>query len=164
MSQFLELQVDIMITLWVRSHGSGKGYSKHQLLEAERRSKNTKIGPVSKARVDAALDDLIGRGHVCEDDLDENAEVLFKITKKGIFWIEDWHRVEKVNGGFLFHRRRDGQIFVDSTYNEVVQRKLKSAAVQVDSIKNADAHFWTKWGAILTGISIFVAIVLAAIF
>ena len=166
MSQLLELQVDIMYSMWVGCHNSRAGFTRASLFEKEKISTNKKIGPVSRARVDAALDALVNRGHVCEIDLDDSANVLYGITSKGIYWVEDWFSVRQDGDTFYFQRRRDTGVFVDQLYAQVVaDRTKKVLSNDLSKTKiSSDPNFWARWGAILTGLGIIVAILLAVIF
>ena len=167
MSQILELQIDIMYLLWARSHNSDNGMSSQIIFEREKKSNNPKIGPVSQKRVDICIKALLSCGHIGDDDINDDAEIIYNITDKGINWLEDWFRIVKRDGTFWFHRRREGPVIVNQLYDVYKKSNRKvggqAMAASPEGNGNNGTYNWTKWGVILTGLSIIVTIILAVI-
>ena len=163
MSQLLELQIDIMYLMWIRAHEGSRPVSRLGVFKHESSSKNAKIGPVSQKRVDLSLKALRTRGHIADCDLNEDAEVLYEITERGTEWIEDWFMITKTGPNYWFNRRHNGPVIVDMKFSAWQSHNKLKANTQTDDSEGGSraSVFWTKWGAILTGFGILVAIIIA---
>ncbi len=149
MSYQRECEQRMLFNLWVRAHKGSLPIS----LE------NFKIGlqskyKISNVRFAEAVANLKRWGYLAEVDLDENAEVLFQSSGKGINWVEDWFRIERSeNGGFDFYRRYSGTLMINMSRNTYEKKYLEPKQRGLDH-----SSFWTKWGAIAALVGVPVAL------
>jgi len=149
-------------------------YALHQRLEAALgatiactiASKFKDLGlDIGEPRIQLALEQLSNRGEAdfTKDwSLDRNN---WKITRKGVLTIED---AIGASDSFISKLNLNGYAWLLSTEAKAHELKklpkYNSSSVQTDNGMTAKNGFnWTKWGVILTGIGIVVAIIIAVV-
>ncbi len=149
MSYQRECEQKMLFNLWVRAHEGSAPISLANF-KAFLQSKYN----ISDVRFDEAISNFKRWGYLAEVDLDENAEVVFRLSGKGIDWVEDWFLIERSdNGGFDFYRRYKGTLMLDMSRNAYEKKYLSPTQRDPDQ-----STFWTKWGAIAASVAIPVAL------
>jgi len=144
----------MIAVLYARTHSGSLPVSKNAFREIVQDQWD-----VSAFRFDDAFSNLQRWKYLKNESADES-EPEYRLSSSGIDWFESWYRLQwNSNSNFSFFQVHDGVVMVDETRSQYLRRieaeKLARQAKGVGSVN------WTKWGAILTGIGIIIAIIVA---
>ena len=140
-----EFEVQILFKLWIFAHEGSSPVTEDQL-----RKIMQKKWKISNYRFEDAFCNLRSWKYLTEVDLNKNADVTYRLSPRGIDWVEGWFRIGEEDETFSFYPRHKGTVMVDMLRTEYERKNLTKGPAS--KAETSDSSFWQKWGA-LAGIA-----------